>query len=492
MGFHAYSSPYDWSRIAPYKTKAAQVPGGIVDLSVGSPVDPVPQSVREALAVASDAKNAHGYPVTAGSGDLRDAIFEWFRAVRGVDLQSINADVVPTVGSKEAVALMASLLHLGEGDVVVQPKVSYPTYEIGTQLAGASVLKVDDVSDVDSWCHVPGVKAVWVNSPCNPTGGVLSGGWLSDIVAAARRIGAVVLSDECYALMCWSSNSRDFHVDGAGAGASTPVSLATSPCALNTAVCDGTADRILVLYSLSKQSNMAGYRTAFIAGDAGLVREMSAYRKQIGQIIPGPVQSAMAAGLRDFDAAKTQWTRYRRRLKTLVGALRSAGYDARMPQGALYVWVRAKSGDCWRDMDDLAALGIIASSGEFYGAPECLRFSATASDDADRRGAASLALTSVGSPTGSQSQRRRALAVFAAYRVQRLLRVALPRRPRDGSGGLCLGLLQHVIQRRLHGRTSRPRQSARAHAGEPDVSRQGSAGAPHGGDATLDPQHPAQ
>lgn len=161
MGFHAYSSPYDWSRIAPYKTKAAQVPGGIVDLSVGSPVDPVPQSVREALAAASDAKNAHGYPVTAGSGDLRDAIFEWFRAVRGVDLQSINADVVPTVGSKEAVALMASLLHLGEGDVVVQPKVSYPTYEIGTQLAGASVLKVDDVSDVDSWCHVPGVKAVW-------------------------------------------------------------------------------------------------------------------------------------------------------------------------------------------------------------------------------------------------------------------------------------------------------------------------------------------
>ena len=78
------------------------------------------------------------------------------------------------------------------------------------------------------------------------------------------------------------------------------MSLATSPCALNTAVCDGTADRILVLYSLSKQSNMAGYRTAFIAGDAGLVHEMSAYRKQIGQIIPGPVQSAMAAGLRDF------------------------------------------------------------------------------------------------------------------------------------------------------------------------------------------------
>ena len=274
---------------------------------------------------------------------------------------------------------------------MVQPKVSYPTYEIGTQLAGASVLKVDDVSDVDSWCHVPGVKAVWVNSPCNPTGGVLSGGWLSDIVAAARRIGAVVLSDECYALMCWSSNSRDFHVDGAEAGTSTPVSLATSPCALNTTVCDGTADRILVLYSLSKQSNMAGYRTAFIAGDAGLVREMSAYRKQIGQIIPGPVQAAMAAGLRDTQAVRTQWKRYYDRLASLVEALRAYGYRASMPDGALYVWVKTLNGDCWADMAELAKLGIVPSPGEFYGAVEYLRFSATASDEAIDAACARLA-----------------------------------------------------------------------------------------------------
>ena len=392
MGFHAYSSPYDWSRIAPYKTKAAQVPGGIVDLSVGSPVDPVPQSVREALAVASDAKNAHGYPVTAGSGDLRDAIFEWFRAVRGVDLQSINADVVPTVGSKEAVALMASLLHLGEGDVVVQPKVSYPTYEIGTQLAGASVLKVDDVSDVDSWCHVPGVKAVWVNSPCNPTGGVLSGGWLSDIVAAARRIGAVVLSDECYALMDWRSarcETRGNHgIEPEQAGVQA---MPSTPCALSPSVCEGTADNVLVLYSLSKQSNMAGYRTAFIAGDYRLVHAMSDYRKQIGQIIPGPVQAAMAAGLRDTQAVRTQWKRYYDRLARLVEALRAYGYRASMPDGALYVWVKTLNGDCWADMAELAKLGIVPSPGEFYGAVEYLRFSATASDEAIDAACARLA-----------------------------------------------------------------------------------------------------
>jgi aspartate/methionine/tyrosine aminotransferase len=90
----------------------------------------------------------------------------------------------------------------------VQPKVSYPTYEIGTQLAGAQVLKVDDVADVASWRNVPGVKAVWVNSPCNPTGEVYSAERMAGIVAAAREIGAVVLSDECYALMQWRGEWR--------------------------------------------------------------------------------------------------------------------------------------------------------------------------------------------------------------------------------------------------------------------------------------------
>ncbi len=131
MGFHSYSSPYDWSRVAQYKDKARAHAGGMVDLSIGSPADPVPQSVRSALADADNSANAYGYPATAGTPDLRAALHEWFRTCRDVELEAIGADVVPTVGSKEAVALMASLLHLGEGDVVVQPAASYPTYEIG-------------------------------------------------------------------------------------------------------------------------------------------------------------------------------------------------------------------------------------------------------------------------------------------------------------------------------------------------------------------------
>ena len=290
MGFHAYSSPYDWSRIAGFKATATTVSGGMIDLSVGSPADPVPVSVQQVLTTGTDAANAHGYPVTAGTAELKTAIDTSFRELRGVDLQAIHAAVVPTVGSKEAVALMTSLLHCGEGDVIVQPAVSYPTYEIGTQLAGATVVKVDDVTDIDSWANIPHVKAIWVNSPCNPSGEIIGADQLADIVAAARHIGAVVLSDECYALMDWQSAHTS--------AAESEPRLSAAPCALSSQVCEGSVDGILVLYSLSKQSNMAGYRTALIAGDRHLVQEMAEYRKQIGQIIPGPVLWLLVCGIR--------------------------------------------------------------------------------------------------------------------------------------------------------------------------------------------------
>ncbi|WEV72167.1 aminotransferase class I/II-fold pyridoxal phosphate-dependent enzyme [Bifidobacterium sp. ESL0790] len=415
MGFHTFDSPYDWSRISSYKKTAAAAPGGMINLSVGSPVDPVPANVQQALAEHAEAPDSHGYPKATGSEALRRAVPEWFKSVRGVDFEAIDADFVPTVGSKEGVALMASLLHLGEGDVVVQPAISYPTYEIGTQIAGASTHKVADIADVDSWRSVPGVKAVWVNSPCNPTGETLSAAQLKGIVAAAREIGAVVLSDECYALLTWGSDdendggakagNRSATLNGKlqsfasdvdvrrGTGDTLPASeacglsgplvgagFAPASCMLQPDVCGGSARGILVLYSLSKQSNMAGYRTALVAGDKDLIAEMAVYRKQIGEIIPGPVQAAMAVAMGDTDDVVTQHARYERRLHALVAALRGHGYDAHMPQGALYVWVKARSGDCWTDLADLARLGIIASPGEFYGDPTSLRFSATATD----------------------------------------------------------------------------------------------------------------
>ncbi|MDT7512164.1 succinyldiaminopimelate transaminase [Bifidobacterium sp. H1HS10N] len=363
MGFHSFESPYDWSRIDPYRRRAEQCPGGLVDLSVGSPVDPVPRSVREALAAAADDGQARGYPKTAGDGPLRQAVADWFRRCRGVDLDALGADLVPTVGSKEAVALMASLLHLGPGDRVVQPRVSYPTYAIGTQLAGAQVKTVDDPADTDSWVDLPGVRAIWVNSPGNPSGRVIDRAGLAKIVQAARSIGATVLSDECYALLDWSGSAQ------------------ASPCILESQVCGGDASGILCLYSMSKQSNMAGYRAALVAGDAQLVKAMTAYRKQVGLIVPGPVQRAMRAALEDGEAVTAQRDVYARRLHALTEALGAYGYDAVMPQGGLYIWAQARSGDCWADMAELSRLGILASPGEFYGDGRYLRFSSTITDE---------------------------------------------------------------------------------------------------------------
>ena len=371
MGFHSFRSPYDWSRIDPYRRRAEQCPGGLVDLSVGSPVDSVPRSVKEALAAAADDGQARGYPKTAGDGPLRQAATDWFRRRRGVDPDAIGADLVPTVGSKEAVALMASLLHLGPGDRVVQPRVSYPTYAIGTQLAGAQVTTVDDPADTDSWMNLPGVRAIWINSPGNPSGRIIDRAGLAKIVRAARSIGATVLSDECYALLDWSEPDR------VGRNAQIPA----SPCILESEVCGGDASGILCLYSMSKQSNMAGYRAALVAGDAQLVKAMTAYRKQVGLIVPGPVQRAMRAALEDGEAVRVQRNIYARRLHALDEALSSYGYDAAMPQGGLYIWAPARSGDCWADMADLSRLGILASPGEFYGDGHYLRFSSTITDE---------------------------------------------------------------------------------------------------------------
>ncbi|MCT6811061.1 MAG: aminotransferase class I/II-fold pyridoxal phosphate-dependent enzyme, partial [Bifidobacterium sp.] len=255
------------------------------------------------------------------------------------------------------------LLHLGPGDRVVQPAVSYPTYAIGTQLAGAQVTTVDDPTDTDSWVDLPGVRAIWVNSPGNPSGQIIDQAGLAKVVRAARSIGATVMSDECYAMLDWSGPTR------------------AAPCILEPQVCGGDASGILCLYSMSKQSNMAGYRAALVAGDAHLVEAMTAYRKQVGLIVPGPVQRAMRAALEDGEAVMAQREVYARRLHVLAEALSSYGYDAVMPQGGLYIWAQARSGDCWADMADLSRLGILASPGEFYGDGHYLRFSSTIADE---------------------------------------------------------------------------------------------------------------
>ncbi len=363
MGLRSGLPDFPWDTLTPYGAIARRHPDGIVDLSVGSPVDPTPESVRRALAEAADAP---GYPTTHGSAELREAVSAWFARRRGVPGLDPGA-VLATMGSKEFVAWLPSLLGLGEGDVVVHPEIAYPTYDVGARLAGATPLPADDVA---AWSDRPDVRLVWLNSPSNPTGAVLGVEQLRAAVAAARRTGAVVASDECYALLPWSE----------------PWATAGVPSILDPRVCDGDHAGLLAVHSLSKQSNLAGYRSAFVAGDAALVSRLLEIRKHAGMMAPAPIQAATAAALVDDEHVAAQRAVYGRRRRVLIGALEASGLLVEDSAAGLYLWVRAPGAgqDCWQTVADLAKLGILVAPGLFYGPSGArhVRVSLTANDEA--------------------------------------------------------------------------------------------------------------
>jgi succinyldiaminopimelate transaminase len=344
---------FPWDALAPFAEQAAAYPDGLVDLSVGTPVDDTPLVVQEALSAASDSP---GYPQTYGTPALRDAVVAWYarrRSVPAVD----PAAVLPTIGSKELVAWLPTLLGLGPGDVVVHPEIAYPTYDVGARLAGATPVPADALTALGP----RRVRLVWVNSPSNPTGQVLAREHLRRVVAWARERGAVVASDECYAELGWTAE---------------PVSL------LHPDVCDGSHDGLLSVYSLSKQSNLAGYRAAFVAGDVRLIGELLEVRKHAGMIMPAPVQAAMVAALGDDEHVAVQRRRYARRRDAMYGALRSDGWRVDHSAAGLYLWA-TRDEDCWESVRRLATRGILVAPGAFYGTAGSrhIRVALTASDD---------------------------------------------------------------------------------------------------------------
>ena len=352
---------FPWDQLAPAKERAAAHPGGICDLSVGTPVDDTPAFIREALA---DASNAHGYPTVIGATEVREAIVAWGKRRGMVDV-GMNG-VIPTIGSKEAVAWIPFLLGVRPGDTVLVPEVAYPTYDIGARLAGATPVAVDP-TDPSSW---PDAALVYLNSPGNPDGHVMSTDELRAVVAWARSHGAVVVSDECYAALPWAE----------------PYVSEGVPSLLDTDVCEGDASGLLVLYSLSKQSNLAGYRGALIYGDPALVAPIVSVRKHSGLMVPAPVQHAMAVALNDTEHVERQRSVYAVRRALLLEALTDAGLDVDPDSAAgLYLWVAdpANPTDSWALVNRLAELGILVAPGDFYGtaAHGRVRVALTATDE---------------------------------------------------------------------------------------------------------------
>ncbi|HSP53620.1 MAG TPA: succinyldiaminopimelate transaminase [Cryobacterium sp.] len=348
---------YPWDQMVPFATRARAHSGGIVDLSIGSPVDPTPEVIRQALAHATD---AHSYPQTAGTPELQRAIIDWYERRRGVTGLT-EKNVLPTIGSKEMVALLPFMLGFGEGDTIVHPLAAYPTYSIGAAMAGADALAADDPAD---WPET--TKLIWLNSPGNPDGRVLSVDELRAAVARARELGAVIVSDECYAELGWTHG----------------WDARPTPSILDPRVIGQDRHNVLALYSLSKQSNMAGYRGAFAAGCADLLARVLTVRKHAGLMLPAPLQAAMVAALRDDEHVIVQRRRYQARREVLLPALMAAGFTITRSEAGLYLWA-TEGRDAWDSIGRLADRGILAGPGPFYGDgyPQHVRFSLTATDE---------------------------------------------------------------------------------------------------------------
>ncbi len=349
---------FPWDRLTRYAERARAHAGGIVDLSIGTPVDSTPEVVQQALAAAADAP---GYPLTIGRADTRQACVDWLSRRFGVTGVGVDA-VLPVIGSKELIASLPTHLGLGAGDVVVQPELAYPTYEVGAVLAGARVVATDALTSVGP----ERVSVVWVNSPSNPTGRVLPAEHLRKVVDWCRERGTLLVSDECYLEFAWET-----------ATGSEPVSV------LHPDVCGSDHTGVLAVHSLSKRSNLAGYRCAFVAGDPQVVAELLAVRKNLGLQMPAPQQQAMRVALDDDGHVREQHARYARRRR------RCCGRPSRVPASGWTTRRRrctcglTRDEPCWDTVGRLADQGILVAPGEFYGAAGArhVRVAFTATDE---------------------------------------------------------------------------------------------------------------
>lgn len=341
---------YPYDRLVPLREKAAALPGGIVDLSVGTPTDPPPPSVLEVLAAADRGGLLRGYPPSIGTTELRRAAAGWMALTFGV---AVDPDTVAVcVGTKELVASLPRLLSLRDPErtTVLYPAVSYPTYAMGAVLAGLRPVPVptDPAGRLDLAAVAPAdaeaALLLWVNSPANPTGTVED---LAAAAAWARERGVLVASDECYAAFTWAGAPQT--VLGHGAGP------------------DGLGG-VLAVHSLSKRSNLAGLRVGWFAGDPELVGYAREVRKHAGLMVPGPAQAAAVAALGDEGHVASQRGRYWERLALMAEVLGGLGAPVALPGGGFYLWVRAPGGDAWGWAADLAERGgVLVSPGDFYG-----------------------------------------------------------------------------------------------------------------------------
>ena len=342
---------FPWDRIAAAGEHARSHPDGIIDLSIGTPVDDTPEVITRALAGAA---NAPGYPTAAGTTELRQAWIDW--AAKTLNAKLNLNQVSPAIGSKEIVAWLPIVLGLNSQSVVAIPELAYPTYAVGALMAHASFVTYTSAQTIPD-----DVDLIWVNSPGNPTGEVLAIEELKSLVARGRKLGAPVVSDECYIELGWDVE---------------PVSI------LDPRVCGTDQSGLLAVHSLSKRSNLAGYRSGAVLGDEKLVADLISLRKHSGMLVPTPIQVATIAALGDQAHVELQRKKYAQRRDLLHSAFSQAGFKIDHSNAGLYLWL-TDGRNCLDTVSWLSDKGILAAPGDFYGpaGSKHVRIALTATDE---------------------------------------------------------------------------------------------------------------
>ena len=301
----------------------------VIDFGVGDPIDPTPQFIRDALKQGADDYASAGYPSYVGRQDFRESIAEYSRLRFNVELNP-NTDICSTVGSKEGVFNFPEAV-LNPGDVVLIPSPGYPPYKRGTTFAEGipyfyPLLEENHFyPDFDSFPSdiLAKAKILWLCYPNNPTGALATKEFYQKAIEFAQKHNLILASDECYTDIYMTENS---------------------PLSILELVPELEGSNVLTFHSLSKRSNMTGYRIGWVAGDPILVDAFKKLKTNIDSGTPDFVQSAAIAALGNEDHVVTQRTLYKQRADVLTQALAKIGLEPATPQGAFYLWQKVPQG----------------------------------------------------------------------------------------------------------------------------------------------------
>jgi acetylornithine aminotransferase len=334
---------YPFTRLNEAKRQVAARGVHVIDFGVGEPREETPRFIREALAAALEPRST--YPLAEGLPELREAVARWVQRRFGVGLDP-GAEIVPTLGSKEAIFSLAQVLDPG---VVAVTSPGYPVAARGAAFAGAEVLDLPlraehgflpdlDAVDDATWDRI---GLFWVNYPNNPTAATAPPDFYERLAERARRHDFVLASDEAY----------------------SEVYFGSEPPASALQVSDRT--NVAVFNTLSKRSSMPGYRSGFVAGDPQLIAALKRYRPNVGTAPPEFVQRAAIAAWSDEEHVDQMRAAYRAKRDALLEVCEAAGLHHAGGDATFFLWLAAEGAAVAADR--LLDHGVVLAPGWFFG-----------------------------------------------------------------------------------------------------------------------------